>query len=273
MEKPVNEISGNPKKTFVKKKKNVECQACLSPYLIIQIKIWYDKNMPCPVCGSLFSPLTITERELHKAQKLYFSSNREEKYLHMMYEYTCSYATSLLLKYFSATVPTEDQRYYHAHNSTAYFLENYLYREDFKINVSFASYLITKIRYSVFGKHEKPAGQIKNKKGEEIAPVSLNFEDAEGKEFIEIKDNTLEKVEADIYTKNIKEFVLNLIFELSGYCTDQEDLMRLLGLKVYLTKGERAADRLFRIYDRNGKSMFLKTLEILRKELVKQSKR
>ncbi|OQA15563.1 MAG: hypothetical protein BWY64_02840 [bacterium ADurb.Bin363] len=224
---------------------------------------WIDKEHPCPSCGELWCILPPTERELRGMQIQYFES-RDSKILGKMYSILESYAQSLIKKQFSNRITPDNPVEYYSHMAATFFIEKYLMDVEFKIEISFGAYLRHMIRQALFGKQEHAC-----------AEESLDFEFEDGNTVLdshqETRFNTLKDIEIGADKKNLKRKIMYIITAIEKYCETKEDnFMRLMSIYAYLKGGEIAFDRLFNSFDKRGKWMSIQTLDIMKKELMKE---
>jgi hypothetical protein len=249
------------------------CRLCKHKYRVVgekpRAKYFADKEK-CPSCGSKWCTKFKTERDLLELQDLYYDNNKDQKYLGKMYEYLFYYARSLILKKFSNVVYEADDLDYHAHSSATYLIEEFLKErvkkhvdnyKQFYITFSFGGILIKKIMYSIFGKQEH-----------EVGDVSIDIEDEDKNKIMEIRETSdfVEQVINREDALHMKAYVESLIIGIGRYCdSNEENFLRLVGLRTYLMKGEGKTNKLYQYYNRKGKSMLFKTLEILNAEIRK----
>ncbi len=86
-----------------------------------------------------------------------------------------------------------------------------------------------------------------------------------------MSESVYERIENEYDSDKLKEYVLNMIFSFRDFCSTEVNLIRLCGINAFLTGGDRQADKFFQLYDRKGKYEFIKTLEILKQELISSS--
>ena len=116
---------------------------------------------------------------------------------------------------------------------------------------------------------------------------SINKEFADGKEaeeyLADTKNSIIDNIENKQTKKELCTYVFNIINEVKSQCSPVEDYMRILAIRHYFISGESKTDRLFqeefknknneviihKTYGRIGKYKYLKTLDIIRKELMK----
>lgn len=236
-------------------------------------KSYFVEKEKCPSCGTKWCSKPQTERDLLQLQDDFYENNKSEEIATKMYNHLRPYAKSLIYKSFINSVENEQDVEYHSHQAASYLMEEFYksrnkkhiddYRQ-FYVFGSFAGFLVRKIQLSIFGKHEYRVGD-----------VSLDEENDEKKKIYQIEDhknNSIDKVINESDSVNLLKYMEKLLFSLDRYCDDKyENVMRLLALRNFLGKGEKASDKLFSVYNRKGKIMFQKTMEIMKSELIKNS--
>jgi hypothetical protein len=236
-------------------------------------KSYFVEKEKCPSCGTKWCSKPNTERELLQLQDDFYENNKSEAIATKMYNHLRPYAKSLIYKSFINAVESEQDVEYHSHQAASYLMEEFYknrnkkhiddYRQ-FYVFGSFAGFLVRKIQLSIFGKHEYQVGD-----------VSLDEENDEKKKIYQIEDeknNQIDKVINDSDSLNLLRYMEKLLFSIDKYCDDKhENVMRLLAIRNFLSKGEKSSDRLFNVMGRKGKHMFLKSMEIMKGELMKNS--
>lgn len=108
----------------------------------------------------------------------------------------------------------------------------------------------------------------------EIEAMSLDYEIEEGKTSLQISDSKsgMNSIDTEFQNKYLFDYLCELTDSISQFTVnDFQDLKRMLGLCVFLERGEIAADKFFEKNGFFGKDMYLKTLEILRSELKEEA--
>lgn len=253
---------------------------------------WIDKDkMKCPSCESLYCCIPETERNLRIIQDKYFSNGRDKKYLDEMTKILISYAKSLILKYFSKYIGSDDQEnglHYHSHAAASYVIIEFLKRKckicgkaiedrnpivvhhckcedpeplenNFYVRVSFGKYLIYGIRYSFWGKPEY-----------EIGDYSIDYKNEEGNIIFQLSDDRdhFNDIEYDVDSILLRNRLMDTIRNLKDICDSvREDFIRKIVLLLFFKKGEKAVDKFFKNWGRTGKIEYLTTIDVIRRTL------
>jgi len=237
---------------------------------------WKEIFYTCPACKELYCNKPKIERQLFLLQKQYFDSDRDEKSFTILIKLMLKYSESLIKKFFTNSLHDGEDVIYYSHNAISFLVEEYLKNKDYQVWGSFGGAIIGKIKQSIYCKENKAS-----------AHESLNEELEDGKELsVYMSDNTdsiVDKIEEEENKQNIFKYVRNIITQIGKNCTKLEDYMRILAIRHYLLEGENKADKLFqeeirdkdnkivchKTYGRFGKYKYLKTLDIIKKELIK----
>ena len=267
------------------------CKICKQFFRVENKSVWAKEKMPCPHCSSKYCCLPETERELRIMQDKFFENDRNEVYMAEMYKILNSYAGSLILKS-NIDLKNQETIEYHSHNATTLLIEEYYktrcrtcskvitYEGDiigqvckcdipkpkeseFKIELSFGGFLKRKIQQSIYGKDNHAS-----------ADVSTDLEDEDGAQIFQLaaQDNAIKDLEDQEEFVATKENLANLIVEMDKACdSNLESLMRLNALLIYFKKqssyqGEKAVNKFFSMYKRQGKLAFYKTMDLAKKE-------
>lgn len=236
------------------------CRYCSHKFRVDNKEIWKVLKFPCPSCEISYCVLPVSERDLMILQDDFFTNNRQEKYMASIYTLLKVYTRSLVLQNFSNLVEDEEDLEYYSHQACTFLIEKYYIDPDFKIETSFAAFLVFKIKQAIWGKSEH-----------ETAPNSLDIEDSEGHKIdYGESDSSMDVLFADVGKQSLKKNIMALIDKMSQVCdNDYENLMRLTAILSYLKGGEKYSDKLFAIYERTGKKAFLQTLDLIKSELQK----
>jgi hypothetical protein len=200
-----------------------------------------------------------TERQLQILQDSFFV-NYDEKYLNKMYHILVKYSKSLFLKTFKNVSLCDDDIQYYSENAVSIFIVEYYYEKKIKINVSFGGMMILKLKQTVYGKMES-----------NIDAISIDYKFIDDHN-IQYEDN---KSYSDLIEEECDRILLtntlyDIIVEVSNYSDSPlENYMREQALLLHFTKGERYADKLFKLYNKEGKIIYTYTLDILRRQLKK----
>lgn len=247
----------------LKKGRPIKCKTCKSSFKLTESekKDWINKGYICPICNIELCYLPPTERELKYLQDEYLLE-RKEKTMEKMYTILASYARSLILRKHYQYFSKPEELEYFAHSAAAHLLDHYLKRPGFKIESSFGSYLRFTIMYTISDVEQA------------FAPFSLDYSDPETKRVFEMpsKVDVIGDIEDRKDKINLISYVTEFLFSISQFAnSSSEEFNRLIALKLFLHKGERSADLFFQKTDRLGKSLYEKSLEILKRELIKLS--
>ena len=249
-------------KTIENRGKPMVCKYCKFSFKIPDIeakKLWQNNNCICPKCGEVWCTLPPTERKLKYLQVDYLD-NRCEETIAPFIQLLDIYTQSLIKKNYKVYLTWEGSLEYYSYHSVVAFIEEYLKREDFKVDVSFGGYLIWKIKQAVFNPLDLDPGH-----------VSLDYEFEDGNNLhgmIACEVDTLSKIEIAEDTKKLYTKIVDIIEGVSEYCKDPyEDYIRTIAIYLNFKSGENAFDALFQAFGREGRMKSLDTLEILRREL------
>ncbi len=244
--------------------KPIKCKYCKYTFKIPSKKAkqeWQRNNCICPKCREEWCVLPKTERDLKYLQEAYLQ-NRCDKTLKPLILLLDIYCQSLIKKNYSKYLTFQDSLQYYSYHSVTYLIEEYLSKPDFKIEVSFAGYLIWKIKQAIFNPFELDNDD-----------ASLDFEFEDGNSFHELiacDRDAYASIEENSDRMRLYNRVVNIVEGIGQYCkSPQEDYIRTIALHLYLTEGETAFDKFFQAFGRTGKMKALETLDILRQELLK----
>lgn len=255
-----------------KRGKPITCRYCGKQFKIeniIEKKQWETTNCICPFCGEEWCILPKTERNLKYLQQIYLQTRQEKDFvnlLRLIYKYT----GSLIKKKYSAALKFEGALDYYTNEVITIITEEYLRKPEWEILTSFGGFIILKIRQAIYTDYDK-----KDKKNKNIS-LDFKFDDDENDLYdlipSDAKNDLLYKIEEEEDTKflyNKIEYITEGIVE---YCNSYyEDFIRTISFSIYLKKGEKHFDRFFQNFGRDGKLISLKTLDILKNELLKDS--
>jgi len=255
------------------------CQACNFKFRFNNVEDrdkWTNTNYKCPSCAELFCNKPKMERELFILQEAYLKSKHKKDFDNLI-KLLIKYCEGLTKKFYSNRVLmlTESLEHYALVAVTFVVEDYYLKHNDRKVDASFAGVLKGKIRQAIFSKNEMPSNAS-----------SLNWEFDDGKETMYACDSkycVVDNIETQQTKIELHNYVVNIIKEIKSQCSPIEDYMRILAIRHYFIDGESKTDRLFqeefknknneviihKTYGRIGKYKYLKTLDIIRKELMK----
>ncbi len=249
--------------TATKKGRPIKCRSCghqFSHNSNEKRNNWREKKLVCPSCQMLYCCLPKTERELRVEQDNFFDNSRNEKFMTKIYKILISYASSLIYKFYSNVLTSRDDVECHAHHAATFLIEEFYRRDDFRIEDSFGGFLILKLKQSIWGKQEHL-----------IDDVSINHMN-ELNQKIQISDNMglIEKVEDEIDSHLVRKYMMEMIEAQGDSCNDEnENLMVLVGLNIFMKKGEKWADRFFNEHNGKGIRQYNSCLNTIKDELQK----
>lgn len=249
--------------------KKITCRYCNSQFtLTIQEKIhWQNNNCVCPVCNTDWCILPKTERELKKLQDIYLKNRDTDVLSHIAYT-LFRYASSIIKKKYVNYLRNSDDLFNYSYNATVFVIDDYLSKEDFKIDTSFAGYLKFKIKQAIF---------TIDKEDKKIS-YSLNYEFKDHNQLEEVLQiepyiyhtvpDVIDDIENKDYNRYLYKKIILLLNEIQNYCTSAQDYIRIIGLYLFFNKGENTFNDFFNLINRNSKDITLKSLEILKSELL-----
>lgn len=229
---------------------------------------WQACRMPCPHCRYTYCSMPETEKVLQILQERYHESNRDIKILHQIQNILKSYARSLVLAEKSLMVTSLDHLEYFSQLASSFLIEEYFKNADFKINISFGSYLGYKVQQALYSRSEWGAADTLEATG-----YSLDFETEEissqylARSRSDIANEFEEKAESD----TLHSQLMGIITEFKNYCSSpHENFMRLLGLRLYFLKSQHYSDKFFNAFNRQGKIAMDETLQLFTKKLTEK---
>jgi len=242
------------------KGKPFTCRNCKFQFRILEEHDrlnWKNLNYICPECKKEYCILPKTESELRVLQDK-FLLTRDTKYIGELYSLIKIYSRSLILKNFTNAINEPDDIDYHSHSSTFKVIEQYYNREDFKIEISFAGYIVLKIKESIWHKSEKNVGDL-----------SIDERDNDNKYKYEtssicsiMEEN--EKIESDKdFNYQLYNYLINVI-----YTNEEISFKLLLALLNFIRYGEKGSDRIFDQFSIKGKNTFYNILISFKKKLI-----
>lgn len=242
------------------------CRMCGHKFRIKQEERhkWQKENLPCPKCKEIYCVLPQTERELRILQDKFFESGRQEKYMTQMYKILIPYTKSLLLKSFPAAIKSNEDADEKTHNAVSFLIEEYYAKLDYKLDISFGGMLLYKIKQALYGKQEIQTNDIS---------LDFKFEDGNQVEYEDTKNKMYEHIENEHDKYLICNYITELLFSIGYYAdSEQERYICETCLYLFFLKGERKVENFFKVFGREGKILYLYSLEILKKELEKLCK-
>lgn len=257
IEQPEDKIIENRGKPLV-------CKYCKHSFKIPNIedkKAWQNNNCICPKCHEEWCVLPKTERELKYLQEIYLN-DRSEKNVVPFIRLLDVYTQSLIKKNYKQYLKYEGALEYYSYQAVTLFMEEYLSKEHFKIDISFGGYLVWKIKQAIFNPMELDSKD-----------VSLDFEFEDGNnlhELIPCNKEVISKIEIEEDTVRLYNKIIGIIEGIEDYCKNSyEDHIRTIAIYLYFKHGETAFDKFFQAFGREGKMVAMQTLDILRNELLK----
>ena len=262
--------------------KYITCQNCGHQFKFYSFKKkeeWKKNDYACPICKEVYCNKPKTERKLFYFQKRYLeetSKKDKEEIFTRMIEIMINYCKSLLLKFYSQYIHSTKDLEYYAHNAVSFVVEEFLSKKNYKAHYSFAGILKDKIKQALFRKEEK-----------QIPGESINYEFDDGHDaeytYIDRKKTVIDCIEDQENKIDLCKYIFSLIIGVEKYCDKYIDYKRILAVRNYLIAGENYADMVFKdnVYDENGeilqnkvygrlgKDKFLRTLDLVKKELQK----
>lgn len=252
----------------------IKCKYCNKEFKIINIeekKEWREHNYHCPLCNEEFCILPPTERLLRNLQTRYLAT-RSDKILGEMFVIIKSYAQSLLKQRYSGILlKRHDGADYYSHEVATIMIEKYLDNPGFKVESSFGGYMKGR------GGHGGPLAQglaYKFDYVKEESSLDFVYEDGSSVEnsIGDDKKTVLQLIEEKEDIKLLHKRMIKLIQAVEPYCkTKEENFIRIHSIYLYLNGGEKAFDRYFNAFGREGKWMAMKTLDIIKSELLKDT--
>lgn len=198
------------------------------------------------------------------------------------------YTQNLMKKFYSHYVNSNEELEYYSNNAVAFLVEEYLSREDYKIHSSFKGALAGKIRQARLRKDELLISDHLYKRKYDSLSLNWVYEDGNNADYIyeDVNSSYIDYIENQENKLILFNHIEQLIFNIENYCSPEEDFKRILAVRTYIVTGEKQADRLFqeeildknnnieqfKTYGRLAKYIYLQTLNILKKELLKFNK-
>jgi hypothetical protein len=257
---PIPEVE---EKKIENRGKPLECKYCKHKWKIPDIeekRKWQNNNCICPRCSEEWAVLPPTERKLKYLQADYLA-NRCEDTIVPFIRLLDIYCQSLIKKNYKIYLTYDGALEYYSYNAVTALIEEYLSREDFKIDISFAGYMIWKIKQAIFHSSELDSPH-----------TSLDYEFEDGNnlhEMIACDRGILDNIEKEEYTNSLYNKIIGIVEGIQDYCKNSyEDYIRTIAVHLYFKGGETAFDKLFQAFDRKGKMISMQTIDLLRKELL-----
>jgi hypothetical protein len=257
-------IEVQPEKLIENRGKPIVCRYCKHNFKIPNIeekKAWQNNNCICPKCREIWCILPATERELKYLQENYLN-NRCEKTVVPFIRLLDVYTQSLIKKNYKQYLKYDGALEYYSYQAVTLFMEEYLSKEHFKIDISFGGYLVWKIKQAIFNPMEMDSQD-----------VSLDFQFEDGNnlhDLIPCNKEVISKIEIEEDTIKLYNKIIGIIEGIEDYCkTSYEDHIRTIAIYLYFKNGETAFDKFFQAFGREGKMVAMQTLDILRNELLK----
>jgi hypothetical protein len=259
------EIHKNTSKENLKfKGKPLTCKACGFQFRLITPEDkynWQKTNLICPSCGVINCIKPKTERKLNILQLMYLE-DRQDQYVHSeFYSLYKSYTRSIILQLFTNVITSPDEIEYHSHNSVSKVFLQYLSRPDFKINSSFASYVLFKVKESLWHRDEHDTAQH-----------SIHETNDDGKEkfVIESECAISDHYKGIIESKDLIDSLYKFL-KSEVYSHKEIEFKLLLALNSFLKSGERGSNKIFNQFGIEGKTRFNRVLTRLRSKILESS--
>jgi hypothetical protein len=225
---------------------------------------WQKNNLICPQCKEIYCVLPKTERKLRILQDKFFESRRKECYMTEMYKILIPYTKSLLLKSFPAAIHSNEEADEKTHMAVSFLIEEYYAKLTYKLDISFGGMLLYKIKQALYGKQEFQTSDIS---------LDYQFEDGNQVEYEDKKNNAYEHIENEHDKYLICKFITELLFSIGHFAdSEQERYICETCLYLFFMKGEKKVENYFKVFGREGKILYLYSLDILKKELEKLCK-
>lgn len=247
------------------------CRYCKYQFTIPeeQKQKWFELKNSCPVCFINYCNLKPTEKQLQELQSQYYENQKQKIYLEQIYKVLLPYCESLCLKFFRKSLMNSDDLQYYSHKATWKVVEQYISdsrRDDkeFKITDSFSSYIIFKLKESIFEKDERDCAdesisQVKIEEDSDGNKVTFNTYDY-SKECSKLKEIETEIINTD---KNSEiEVYFNSIVE-------NGEVKLLVAILNYIKTGEVESDLTFQYFGNEGKARFLYIIKKFKEKLTK----
>lgn len=245
--------------------KLITCKSCNFKFKVLEEfkQKWFDSQNPCPNCGEIFCNLTQTEKDLKNLQNIYYQNGEQRKDLESIYVNLLNYTRSICLKHFNKKVNGEEELEYHCHKAAWKFVEQYIkVRSDklpFKIEASFAGYIVWKLRESI---NEKEELKISDESLDDLTFFNEQYENTNLLSFdLTVECSYLKQVEKDIFEPEIKSDISIYFDSING------ELKLLVAILNYLKYGEKKSDLIFQNFGNEGRSRFLYVINQFRKRL------
>lgn len=241
------------------KGKPFTCKSCKFQFRIIEEQErlnWKSYNYICPSCNKEYCILPTTECDLRVLQDK-FLSTKDTQHISDLYSLIKTYSRSLILKNFTNVINDPEEIEYHSHSSAFKVIEQYYNREDFKIEISFAGYIVLKIKESIWHKSEKNVGDL-----------SIDERDKDDK----YKYETSSLCSIMIENEKIQDY-RDFNYRLYNYLiiiiyrNGNVSFKLLLALLNFIRDGEKGSDRIFDKFDIQGKHIFNNILKDFKKKL------
>ncbi len=242
--------------------RNITCKLCGFQFKYIteeERNLWALSKFKCPNCDQFYCNMPSTERQLHILQDEFFISD-DQKILRSMYDILIQYGTSLFLKTFKNVSLHSDDIKYYVENAVSLFISEYYYEKNIKVTYSFAGLLIFKLKQALYGKTEICIDAIS---------INYSFEDEHN---IHYKDEKkyFDYIEREYDKDLLSKQIFSIIIEIGNYSDSVlENYLREQALLLHFSKGEKYADRFLKQYNREGKFIYLFTLDVLKNYLKK----
>lgn len=279
----------------------ITCKACGHEFKIpSEFKDeWNFLKNPCinPDCMETYCNKKTTERVLFRLQDGYLEGNTTEeknKYLEQMHLVMASYFTSILRgnpniskQLYSLILTDAAFCSEMAYASSYYIILQYLKKKSFLITDSFSGYAYSgAFNDALFNRKNRDilgTGKNINKNDQitEVVSIDLMYDGDRGGESdrsvypISNTDLNIEQIEKEEYYQNLIKQLIQIIMEATEKYVDGpvEKLATRVALLNFFKNGNNPfySNKYFRVYGRNGKSLYEDIIELIGQEIKKES--
>jgi predicted Zn-ribbon and HTH transcriptional regulator len=262
-------IKYHSKKKSVKAKRGrpITCRYCDHQFSIDKVnrQSWNESKSVCPSCNHVYCDKPKTEIDLLELQEQWLVDRSNTALFDQMIVIMLSYTQSILKKSYSNYIQEPGSLDYYSHTAVSFLVENYLSKPDYRVWGSFAGQLFPKIKQALWGSPEKAI---------DADSLDYIFDDGNKVNYEDSKRSYTDCVEERYHSSKLVNDLCGLVFAYERECTPGENYLRLIGLRNYVFKGEKATDFLFDVaYEEHratsGKLQFNETLTLMRNELQK----
>ena len=105
-----------------------------------------------------------------------------------------------------------------------------------------------------------------------VDTLNYEFQDGSVAEYADTKKSVINTIEEIEDKKSLCLFLCQIIFGIKDKCsTKAENYSRLMAVEHHLTQSELWVDKLFEVYGREGKELYIKTMLLIKEYLMKNS--